>query len=354
VEPEPGRFDWSWTDEVLPYLVEDCGIRPIVDLIHYGAPLWLDGTFLSPDYPARVAAYAAAVAERYGGLATDWTPLNEPRVHAHFSGRSGIWPPYRRGDRGYAAVLVSLAMGMQRTIAALRAIQPHARMIHVDAALSMTPGDLALEAAVTEHLEQQFLAAELVEGSVTPEHPMWSWLRDRGVPETTLQAFHAAPERFDVMGANYYPQMSASTLVHTPAGARARRRIGDAGDFEATIRRWHDRWQRPVMVTETSVYGSVGARQRWLDASVEAVGRLLDDGVPVEGYTWFPAFSLVSWNYRRGRRPLSAYLLHFGMWDLHDDGTGRLVATENALADQLRRIVAVGAPSAGRDVSSAA
>ncbi len=354
VEPAPGRFDWSWTDEVLPYLVEDCGIRPIVDLIHYGAPLWLEGTFLSPDYPARVASFAAAVAERYGSLATDWTPLNEPRVHAHFSGRAGLWPPYRRRERGYAAVLVSLAAGMQRTIAALRDVQSHARMVHVDATLSMTTEDPTLVDAVADHLEQQFLAAELVEGAITPEHRMWSWLRDRGVSEATLEAFHVAPERFDVMGGNYYPQMSASTLISTPGGARARRRIGDADDFAATIRQWHDRWQRPVMITETSVYGSVRARQRWLDRSVEAVGDLIDEGVPVIGYTWFPAFSLVSWNYRRGRRPLSAYVLHFGMWDLHDDGTGRLVPTENALADQLRRVVAAGPPGAGRDVSSAA
>src|SRR5918992_40438 len=102
VNPAPGQFDWSWTDEVLPYLVEDLGIAPILDLIHYGAPLWLEGTFLDPDYPQRVAEYAAAVVERYGRLVRHWTPLNEPRVHARFAGQTGLWPPYRRGPRGYA------------------------------------------------------------------------------------------------------------------------------------------------------------------------------------------------------------------------------------------------------------
>src|SRR3954451_16907334 len=74
VNPSPGRFDWSWTDEVLPFLVEDLGIQPILDLVHYGAPLWLEGTFLAHDYPQRVAEYAAAVAERYGHLVKLWTP----------------------------------------------------------------------------------------------------------------------------------------------------------------------------------------------------------------------------------------------------------------------------------------
>src|SRR5215207_4058323 len=39
VNPAPGVFDWTWTDAVLPFLVEDLGIHPILDLVHYGAPL---------------------------------------------------------------------------------------------------------------------------------------------------------------------------------------------------------------------------------------------------------------------------------------------------------------------------
>src|SRR3954469_6513259 len=35
VEPERGRFDWSWTDQVIPYIVEDLGLELIVDLVHY-------------------------------------------------------------------------------------------------------------------------------------------------------------------------------------------------------------------------------------------------------------------------------------------------------------------------------
>src|SRR5215204_5020150 len=46
VNPAPGVFDFSWTDQVLPYLVQDLGIAPILDLVHYGAPHWLDETFL--------------------------------------------------------------------------------------------------------------------------------------------------------------------------------------------------------------------------------------------------------------------------------------------------------------------
>ena len=35
VEPEMGKFDWSWTDQVIPYMVEELKILPIIDLMHY-------------------------------------------------------------------------------------------------------------------------------------------------------------------------------------------------------------------------------------------------------------------------------------------------------------------------------
>src|ERR1044072_6662259 len=39
LEPfQPGEFDWRWTDQVIPYMVPDLGLLPIVDLMHYGRP----------------------------------------------------------------------------------------------------------------------------------------------------------------------------------------------------------------------------------------------------------------------------------------------------------------------------
>ena len=85
VEPAPGVFDWDWIDEVLGYLVHDLQIEPIVDLMHYGTPLWLEGSFTASDYPERVAMYAGAFAARYGELVRYYTPLNEPTVNAENS-----------------------------------------------------------------------------------------------------------------------------------------------------------------------------------------------------------------------------------------------------------------------------
>src|SRR5690349_393660 len=101
VETAPGVFDWTWIDQVLDYMACALHIEPIVDLMHYGTPLWLEGSFAAADYPERVAAYAGAFAARYGELVRYYTPLNEPTVNADMCGRRGIWPPYQTGETGY-------------------------------------------------------------------------------------------------------------------------------------------------------------------------------------------------------------------------------------------------------------
>jgi beta-glucosidase/6-phospho-beta-glucosidase/beta-galactosidase len=349
VNPAPGRFDWSWTDEALPYLVEELGIQPILDLVHYGAPLWLEGTFLAPDYPERVAEYAAAVADRYGHLVKLWTPLNEPRVHAHFAGRVSAWPPYRRGERGYAQVLTALARGMARTVDAIRTVRDDAVMVWVEAMSTVESAAPELKDVVTERLEHQFLALDLTEGRVTPEHRMWQYLLDNRVPVAWLDELAGGARRVEIYGGNFYPQFSAWVLdgpVERPTG---RRRRGTARDLEHALREAFLRTNRPLMLTETSTAASVPTRRRWLQDSVAAVNRIRDDGLPLVGYTWFPAFSLVAWSYLTGAKPTEAYMAHMGLWDLRDDGAGTLHREPTGLEQDYADLIAAESEDEGEE-----
>ncbi len=87
----------------------------------------------NPDYPELVAAYAAAFAARYKELVQWYTPLNEPLVNAQMCGRRGVWPPYLKGDKGYVRVMMALARGIRRTVEQIRAVQPSAMMVQVEA-----------------------------------------------------------------------------------------------------------------------------------------------------------------------------------------------------------------------------
>lgn len=340
VNPAPGRFDWSWTDEVLPFLAERLGIQPILDLMHYGCPLWLEGQFVDPDYPKRVAEYAAAVAHRYHGIVPAYTPLNEPVVNALFCGRNGRWPPYLRGVRGYVRVLGALVEGLSRTIAAIRSEQPEATIVQVEASGGID-GTRHIDYRSAHSLDQHFLPTELVLGRVNERHPLFSWLVDNGASIRQLEWLQAHGETIDVMGVNFYPQF------------RSARRVALADEFTAiesdmvdVLTRFHARFDVPVILTETSDIAGVDRRSRWMAASVRAVADARARGVPVVGYIWFPAYSCFDWRYRTGRKPDAAYLLHMGLWELRPNVKGELERHRTRLVDQFAELIAGGAPVA--------
>ncbi len=69
----PDQLDFSWTDERLAMLRER-GINVIGGLLHHGSgPRYTE--LLDPDFPKKLADYAARVADRYPWIKM-WTPVN--------------------------------------------------------------------------------------------------------------------------------------------------------------------------------------------------------------------------------------------------------------------------------------
>jgi beta-glucosidase/6-phospho-beta-glucosidase/beta-galactosidase len=339
VEPfQPGEFDWRWTDQVLPYLVEELGITPIIDLMHYGCPFWLRREFASAEYPEAVAAYAEAFARRYTGLIRWYTPLNEPIVTALYCGQRGLWPPYLRGETGYVTVLLQVIEGIIATAAALKAVDPGAVLVHVEASgLSRTARE-DLHAVAQEERSRALLPFDLLTGRVTPAHPLFPWLVRSGASPDRLAAIAARPISFDLMGLNFYPQWSTTQLYIDRRGRLAYQPVEqDGAGFTELIQEYWERYRIPIMVTETSARGDEPIRARWLEASVTAIRALRARGVPVLGYTWFPLFTMVDWRYRFGRGPVEEYRLELGLYTLNGAAGARWHATP--LVEQLRSYV---------------
>jgi beta-glucosidase len=328
VEPSPGEYDWTWTDQVLPYMVEELGITPIIDLMHYGCPFWLRGEFANPTYPAAVASYAGAVARRYGHLVKWYTPLNEPIVNALMCGRRGLWPPYLRGDRGYVRVMLQLARGIMATVNELKNIQPDSIMVHVDAAGITRSSRPDLDPLAAEDQLTRFLCYDLVTGRVNLDHPLYTWLLRSGAPPDVLSAFVTVPIEIDVLGLNFYPQWSTRQLYLDRMGRAAYRVIERAGaGFGDMIAEYQARYGAPVIVTETSALGSDNARSQWLEAALVAIKYLRGEGVPVLGYTWFPLFTMIDWRYRHGRANVDKYRIELGLYKLGYPGQPRWTPT---------------------------
>jgi len=340
VEPERGKFDWSWTDEVIPYMVEELKILPIIDLMHYGCPYWLEREFANKDYPRYVADYAAAFAERYKHLISWYTPLNEPIINALMCGIRGLWPPYLKGDKGYIRIMLQLARGIVRTVQALKEIDPSFVMVHVEAAGLTRTAREDLTSLAREEQFRGYLCFDLISGRLTHDHLLFSWLVRNGASPDALDEISRNPVSLDIIGLNFYPQWSTKLLHIDKRGRLAFSETEPEGDgFKELITHYYERYQVPIMITETSAVGSDEVRERWLESSVSMIRDLRAGAVPVIGYTWFPLFTMIDWRYRFAQEPLEDFYLELGLYRLNRETNGaRWIATP--LVEQIKRSIA--------------
>jgi beta-glucosidase len=346
INPRRGEWDFGWADRPLERLLEQ-GIAPVVDLVHYGLPAWIDGAYLHPDYPEHVAEFAARIAERFRGRIHTYTPLNEPRVTAWYCGRLGWWPPFGRSWRGFVLVMLGVCRGVVRTVEALRAVDPQIVDVHVDATDLYEAVSVELAAEAARRQDIVFLALDLVSGRVGADHPLFAWLLDNGASADDLEWFELHAVRPDLIGINLYPLFSEKRLVASKRGLRVRMRYASASIVDRLADLYWSRYRRPLLISETASEGSVARRQAWLEESVRATARVRARGVPLVGYTWWPLFALITWGYREGRKPAHDYLRQMGLWDLRLDDDGRLAREPTVLVDRFRELVGGGADAVG-------
>jgi beta-glucosidase/6-phospho-beta-glucosidase/beta-galactosidase len=123
---------------------------------------------------------------------------------------------------------------------------------------------------------------------------------------------------------NFYPQWSTRQIYLDKRGRIAFRDIEPEGNgFVDLIRHFHERYQVPIMITETSAVGTDEIRERWLESSVAMIKNLRAGGVPVIGYTWFPLFTMIDWRYRFSHEPLENFYLELGLYKLNREGKGK-------------------------------
>jgi beta-glucosidase len=348
IQPSPQQWRWEFVDAALERMLS-LGVDPIVDLVHYGLPAWIEGAFLDPDYPRYVAEYAARLATRFRGRVTWYTPLNEPRITAWYCGRLGWWPPHERSWSGFVALMLAICRGIVETVRALQRVDPEIVPFHVDATDIYETDDAALTEEARRRQEIVFLALDLVSGRVDTRHPLWNWLRAHGASAKQLESFLDRPLRLPIIGINLYPIFTEKRLLRDRAG-RLRVRMPHASGalIEKLGHLYFERYGVPLMISETADKGAVARRLAWLKSSVDAVKGLRARGIPLVGYTWWPMFALVTWAYRQGDRPLHDHLLQMGLWNLDADPRGRLARIETPLVGAYRDLVSSGVEAVGR------
>ena len=272
------------------------GIEPIVTLLHHGSgPL---GTSLvDPDFPERFAAYAGAVGAAFPWVRR-WTPINEPLTTARFATLYGHWYPNARDDVAFGRAIVSEVLAMLLGMEAIRRSVPDAQFVVTEDLQSFRALDPSVEAFVAHKRERMYLSIELAMGRVVPGHALYPYLIDTAkVPPATLARVADRARAPDLVGWNYYPN-SERALGADARGAvandPARERFGISP--RPLLRAAHARLGLPFGISEVHVNARETERVAWLDARVDDLRALADEGLPVRMVGAWAAFGLVDWD----------------------------------------------------------
>ena len=323
MEAMRGKFDFSWTDPVVDY-ANQLNIELVPDIVHYGTPAWMEDAFLDPDYTERVAHFASVCAERYKGRIKHYTPFNEPAMTGIFSALRGEWPPYLSSLDGYVNVLVEIALGVQKTTKAIKAIDPEAECWAVEVINSYKALNEKAIPFTKEHFRRDLVYWDLFHGLVNPEHEFYKWLTLNGASPVKLEQLQANPVQMDLLGLNFYPWTTKGLEWKDDRIVEH----DDEGGGMLLLDLLRDSYAHTgskLFITETSAHGGGGPKSSsvtkkapdmrigWMDETMQAVAAARKEGIPVTGYTQFPLFTMVDWAYRTDNAPPSDYFLNLGM-----------------------------------------
>jgi beta-glucosidase/6-phospho-beta-glucosidase/beta-galactosidase len=344
LEPTRGAFDWSYADERMEAF-QKLGINVLLDVMHFGTPLWLKQAVGDVEFPEALEDYAGALAARYRGTVSTFCPFNEPLVSALFSGDFGFWPPHSRKWRGYMPVLSRIVQAVNRGIRAIRTAAPEATVLLCDAVESFKTRAKDLQTEVDRRNLRRFLVMDLLLGRVDAHHPLHSWVTSYGMTELDLAWFRSNPQAPDVFGLDYYPH-SDWQLDRGPGGAVRQRRADNPVGLYGVANAYWKRYGIPLMLTETSIEGKPINREIWLETNVEHVKRLREEGVPMLGLIWWPLIDQLDWDGALTHRVGKIH--EVGLINLKRQHDGTLARSATPLVELFKRLIDRGEEAVGR------
>ena len=201
-----------------------------------------------------------------------------------------------------------------------------------------------LASEVRRRNQRPYLALDLLLGRVDQHHPLFGWVTDYGLSELDLEWFKTHPQSPDVLGIDYYPN-SEWQLKGTTAAVTQRRSETPLGLY-GLAKAYYNRYGLPTMLTETSADGHPINRQIWLDQTIDDCKRLREEGIPMNGYFWWPMIDQLDWD---GALTHRVGKIHdVGIYNLKRQPDGTLTRHATPLVNQFATVVAGGELSIGK------
>jgi hypothetical protein len=225
--------------------------------------------------------------------------VNELSFFAWAAGEVGWFHPFSRHRGG--EFKRQLVRAWIAAVDAIRDADPTARFVSVEPVIHTVPpkGSADIGGRAAAQNASQWEAWDLITGRIEPE---------LGGTERYL----------DVIGVNFYHdnqwEVPGGEKIHWHIHPRDPRWV----PFNRLIRGAYDRYQRPIIIGETSHVGS--GRAEWIRELTDEVIVAVQNGLPLEGICLYPIMDRFEWND-------PTHWHNSGLWDFvtEPDGTFRRV-----------------------------
>lgn len=287
-----GTYDFS---SLIPRLeaAKEHNIQICWTLCHYGWPE--DLTLFSDDFIPRFAAFCAATARflaPWNAQPPVYSPINEISFLS-WGLAVGLFPCANLPEDDPAdACKRQLVKATLAGCDAIWQVDGRARILHCDPIIHLVSSEETPEAQqdAQSHSNAQFQAWDMLSGRLAPE-------------------LGGAPHYLDVIGANYYHdnqwEIPSMARLHWHLGDRRRKPL------HQMLTELHQRYRRPVLLSETSHVGS--GRGAWIADVTAHLAHAQLSGTELCGVCLYPIIDRPHWN------DLQAWPSS-GLWDL--DRTG--------------------------------
>jgi beta-glucosidase len=280
---EPADGEWS-ADAIAHYraiceALLERGIEPTVTFHHFTTPTWVGdrGGWEAPGTAELFARFCRRAAGELRDVLGRACTINEPNIVATIGWLAGAFPPGKRDAELRRRVTGVFVDAHRRAVDAIREAAPG---VPVGLTLAMTDyqavaGGEARRDRIRRGMEDVFLDAVAGDDFLGVQ----TYSRSRVGPDGVLGPEPGVPVL--PMAYEYWP---------------------DA--LEATLRRaWaYTGGAVPLLVTENGIGTDDDAQRiRYVRSALEGVGRCLDDGIDVRGYTYWSLLDNFEWAY--GYRP---------------------------------------------------
>lgn len=299
--------DWSWPDERL-HRLRTLGIRPIIGLVHHGSgPRHTH--LLDDGFAEGLGRYAGMVAARFPWV-EDWTPVNEPLTTARFSCLYGHWYPHASDEHSFWLALLNQIDAIRAAMAAIRRINPAARLIQTDD-LGRTYATEPLIAQAEHDNLRRWAGWDLLFGHVDRHHPLFDLLDAIGFGDR-LRRIADNPCSPDIVGVNHYltsDRFLDHRLDRYPRNLRGGNTCLAYADTEAlrvldpppaglggALRETWQRYRTPIALTEVHNGCTREEQLRWAAEAWDTATVVAEEGADIRAVTAWSLLGSQGWN----------------------------------------------------------